>query len=406
MPKSKSFKGKNLIGEDFSGQNLHGTDFLQADLRNANFAGAVLRDVNFRSSQLNSANFNSAQLTGCNIKSSNFLDASLEDVGSQSLKGFPTALPRGWSIDQGCLFGPKANLTGAVLRVGLKYAPPFVFSMEQHFHDHGVRRLDGFTFADDIKNSLVFIDLSMANFRGATLSGIMSRFEAKHANFSEAKFNQMNFFSIDFAGSDFNNSLFEHAIFHSCNLEGVNFEGSDLSGVELLQTKSTGLLGNPRKLPRGFIFKFGCILGNDVDLSHADLSGANLQDMTLRKVSLEWSNLTGANLMNTDLSGANLRGVNLSGANLTNANLSDVKWSNSSNIEGATTTGTKFLQHAAYPSDNNPDLNFTDPHEYPEEMLLNLVKGIDRVVGRPSALPPLFAFTTQRGIFTDWQFES
>jgi uncharacterized protein YjbI with pentapeptide repeats len=90
-------KNQNYIGMDLSrcslaGQDLTGANFKNANLSNVNFAGATLAGVIL----------DGATLTGAN----------LYGVVSSGSPGSPKALPTGWVLSAGILFGRGANLAG------------------------------------------------------------------------------------------------------------------------------------------------------------------------------------------------------------------------------------------------------------------------------------------------------
>ena len=92
--------GANLIDANLSG----------ADLRRADLSGAILSGADLSRANLRYANLLGADLSGADLRSAN-----LTGVLSGAITGAPSALPSDWSIVNGYLIGPGANLSGADL---------------------------------------------------------------------------------------------------------------------------------------------------------------------------------------------------------------------------------------------------------------------------------------------------
>jgi len=61
------------------------------------------------------ADLRNANLSGTNLDSVDLSDFDLTGVMSGGIGGTPLALPIGWTLNNGYLFGPGANLSGADL---------------------------------------------------------------------------------------------------------------------------------------------------------------------------------------------------------------------------------------------------------------------------------------------------
>lgn len=123
------------------------------------------------------------------------------------------------------------------------------------------------------------------------------------------------------------------------DLGGTSVWGADFSGATLTGVRSGGVLGEPAKLPAGWILKSRFLLGPGADLSGSnasnwDFSGVDFTGMTLTGTNFWLANLSGADLSgatiapstppnfdSTNLSGADLSGLDLSKATVTNATL-------------------------------------------------------------------------------------
>ncbi len=122
--------GANLTGADLSGTNLTGANLTHATVSNAlvtgaNLTGATLSDATLTDASLNAANLTNAVLTSADLLNADLskvtltgatlTGANLGDVQSGGITGTAAALPSGWSVVDGYLVGPSADLTDAVL---------------------------------------------------------------------------------------------------------------------------------------------------------------------------------------------------------------------------------------------------------------------------------------------------
>lgn len=131
----------DLAGADLSGLTLTGTDLFGADLSGATLAGAILRDCN-----LSSVDLTGADLSGLTMRGD----------PSSGITGTPRLLPVDWSLVEGYLVGPGADLDEADLS----------------FADLTGADLTGadLTGADLISADVSHADLSGANLEGADIS--------------------------------------------------------------------------------------------------------------------------------------------------------------------------------------------------------------------------------------------
>ena len=213
---------------------------------------------------------------------------------------------------------------------------------------------------------------------------------------SEGSFEKINLSGLDLSYAKLNHSqlvridlsraILSHADLTGADLTGTDLTGANLSGAKLGKTilkdiKSSGIIGSPDTLSKGYYLVDGCIIGPDTiipeslsnkykqikignknetkqylvgpkvnlagvdlsqikrfDLNNADLTGANLSRAILTGVHLSDVNLIGANLTNVNFTDVNLTGSNLTGADLTDAVLSNATF-NSCNLTRADLTG-------------------------------------------------------------------
>jgi uncharacterized protein YjbI with pentapeptide repeats len=112
---SAIFQYTSLTSSTLVGANLTGAGFYDSSLYNDNLTGANLTNTNHSTTDFGLANLTNAILTGASLLFSTRLgDATLTGVRSGGVTGDPT-LPVGWSLVSGYLVGPGANLTGALL---------------------------------------------------------------------------------------------------------------------------------------------------------------------------------------------------------------------------------------------------------------------------------------------------
>jgi uncharacterized protein YjbI with pentapeptide repeats len=110
----------NLINADLSDVDLSGVDMQAADLGGANLTGANLNSASLIGTSLSTADFTDADFTdaslaGTDLRDAELSGATLTGVGSGLIEGSPSSLPANWSLTVGFLVGPGANLNDANL---------------------------------------------------------------------------------------------------------------------------------------------------------------------------------------------------------------------------------------------------------------------------------------------------
>ncbi len=277
----------DLAGADLE-TNLSGANLSDADLETTFFIGANLSGVNLTGAYLYFAYMNDATLTDANLDDADLNLANLTGVVSGGITGTPAVLPGDWSLVDGYLVGPLANLTGANL-----------------------------TDANLSSADLGYAALTDANLSGANLSGVdLNRVISggiigtpsalpagwllvdgyligQDANLTDANLNGANLTDADL----------ELAELIGATLANANLSSVELSGADLYDVASGGITGTPSTFPNdSWSIVNGYLVGPGANLTDAMLNGA-------------------------DLSGVDLTTSNLTGANLTGANLSGVIWS-------------------------------------------------------------------------------
>lgn len=234
-----------------------------ANLANADLTGADLDGADLASAYLDGANLSDADLVGAN-----FGDANLMNVISGGITGAPSALPSGWTLIDGYLVGPHANLVNADLANA----------------DLADVNLDESNLADADLNdaaltnaNLEYAELSGANMAGADLTGVSSGGIFGTPAALPAPWLLANGYLVGpdtgLAGARLVFSDLVDADFTDDSLSGAILYGSDMSGADL----------------------------SDADLTGANLGGADLTGDDLSNVT--WSNTTCPDGSNSDSDG-------------------------------------------------------------------------------------------------------
>jgi uncharacterized protein YjbI with pentapeptide repeats len=301
---SANLSGLNLTGMSFAGvTGLTGVNMSNSNLTNVNFSNASLLGFN---------------LSGANLTGTNFTNANLNGVisGSVTSTSAPT-LPASWTLTNGYLIGPGANLSGASLAsINLSN-----------------RALNTTNFSN--------ATLTNANFSGAVLtSGIFTSTNLSGANLSTAWLKDANLTSANLSGANLT----------AAKLLGATLTSTNLSNATLTNVSSGAVVATPAPtFPSGWGLVAGYILGSTADLTNATLTSANLGTFNLSSATLTGvksgsltgnptlpstfrmiggylvgpgADLTNANLSNQNLSTLSLNGTILKGASLGGANLS------------------------------------------------------------------------------------
>ena len=265
-----------------------------ANLQECNFAFTSLSGTDLTGADLQYADLEGTNLSETTLTGANLTGADLQYIGSGGVSGTPAALPAGWAVGGGYLFGPGVSLDWA--------------------------DLSGITFpAADLTGA----DLEGANLTGDALGAVTS--------FSTA--------DLEFA-----------------DLSGTDLQGARLAGADLSSVSSGGVTGIPASLPTGWGLAGGYLVGPDASLSWgtdlagatfpaADLTGADLEGATVTGAelaavtSLEDANLQFADFAGSDLTGEDLTGADLAGANFAGADLTGVTWSDTTCPDGSNSDG-------------------------------------------------------------------
>ena len=184
-----------LSGADLRTSTLRGADLSVANLQNANLENADLSGADLYAADFNGADLNGAILTGAKLNNTDFSASNLDGVTSGQLifddRGGilePIKLPREWTIINGYLIGPKANLSDA--------------------------QLSG--------RNLTELNLSGADLSGADLSGS----NLNEVNLQGANLQGANLGETSLAGTNFNGADLSQAI-----VAGTNFNESSFAGA-------------------------------------------------------------------------------------------------------------------------------------------------------------------------------
>ncbi len=240
-----------------------------ANLSGSNFAGMDLTGQNLGWVDLSGSSFVGSNLTGVNIVGANFVGADFTGVLSGNITGAAAALPSGFRLIQGFLFGPEANLT-----------------------PHG-------------SGGTVSVNLSGVDLSGTDLHG---------ANLNYSSFTNCNFTGADLQGASLN-AIFSNSNLTDANLSfsvgltnlsntpvtGANIDSADFGGINLTKVVSGGLVGTPLRLSPYVRLLNGYLVGPVANLSRANLAGSDLSGMNLNSIDFTGADLTGVNLARTSI---------------------------------------------------------------------------------------------------------
>ncbi len=210
------------------------------------------------------ANFTRSNFSGVNISNLNFENAIFTGVVSGGTTGQNYTLPTDWSVRNGYLIGPTANLSNA--------------NLSGSYFDLNGTNLSGANLAGAYLYEQKLIG---ANLTGATLSistGIGS------GDFLSANFKNANLNGAILSGVVINGAVLD---FENVSFDNANFTGADFRGATFNGAYGTGIIGVPQFVS-GYAVINGSLLGPSVYLQGAtfknspnligiglDLTGAN-----------------------------------------------------------------------------------------------------------------------------------
>mgnify|MGYP006269252949 CR=1 FL=1 len=346
--------GANLSGADLSktvitnislaDADLSNTDFTNADLFNLNLSNANLSNSNLTNTYLRSANFTGTKLTGSTLANTNLQYTTLDGVQSGSISGTPKGLSASWKLVKGYLVGPKADLTGADLTGADLTGADLTQSRLSNAN---------LTSADLTGAKLSKADIYHANFTGATLSKVSSGdingpatlpsewklvrgylvgpgADLSYANLSGTDLSGLNLSNTDLnsaqligaktstdnLGADFSGAILDYANLTDAdlsystfvsssiatNLLRTNISHSDLHDAKMNffthfdQTIANDTTGG-MKLPSGYSFYLGYIIGPNMNLSNANLRGGRFGNLNLTGSDITGAHFEGASWM-------------------------------------------------------------------------------------------------------------
>ena len=180
--------GADLAGADLAGISLAapflpGANLTGANLTDASLTGGVLSSADLDGATLTNADLSHTDLGDANLTGVNLSSVNLNGVSSGGIVGSPSGLPSSWSLVNGYLVGPSANLTNAIL-IGTNL-----------------------TGADLAGADLFNADLDSTNLTGANLTGAgPSDANLTNANLTDTNLTGANFTGADLAGVTWSNT--------------------------------------------------------------------------------------------------------------------------------------------------------------------------------------------------------
>jgi len=323
---------------DFRKFNIHGVNFRGSFLVRANLAGIDMRDVWI----------DSGGIINSNVDGTNFDGVDFEGFRTLGVTGTPSALPSGWVLRGGFMFGMYANLSS------LDFSNFDFTGLDLTEVNLNAANLANSNLAGlDLRNtSIVGANLSGANIEGTNLTDVditgliaanvigtpiglnenWTKFQGfligPTANLSSADFSGLDLRSLNLSGVNLISAnlsncnlagmTLDGGILAGVNLSGANVTGTSFSNVNFSGVVARGLVGTPDDIPFPWKLRNGFLLGPQVNLNGANLSGLNLSGLDLTGATFDSANLSNADLRGTKLTGAYLGDTNLTGANLLN----------------------------------------------------------------------------------------
>jgi len=284
--------------------------------------GADLQNVNFGSADLSNRDLSWANISGANLSGANLTGVIASNVTSSST----TRLPVGWSVNNGFLVGPGANLSNADLS-GMDLSGANVSNAN-------------FTSATFSGTTLRRANVTGANFSSTSPAGLITGgligtaatlptgwtqqggwFLGQNANLTGMKLTGTDLTGLNLSGANLTNALLTNVNLTNTNLSSANLKNTKLSGVNLSgatltgATTTTGITGtsltsNAQTTLPSTDWK---IVGGVLVGPSANLKSVNLSSLNLSNTNLTSATLTGANISGTNFTGATLTNV-LSGS--------------------------------------------------------------------------------------------
>ncbi len=309
--------------------SIRNSDFRAADLSNATLIESSLRGTNFSNADFTNARLENVDLTGTNLR-----NAKLDGLRAIKIVGKPSALPKGWTVQNGILLGPSADLAEVNLS-----------DMNLAGLDLSGANLSYANLNDSTVSNLRLKDAQLFGLEASNLKGRTSILPAGFVFVGKAIIGA----GQDLSGRDFSNIDLSGVDLTSSNLHGVRLDGAKMKLATLHRVRSGSVSGTPSSLPQGWKMVSGHIVGPTADLRNSEF----------RKVSLKGLNLSGAlldGIQSSELSSGPATlpknwqyrsgfilgpNANLRLANLRNLDLSKVDFSYA-NFEKADVSGSSF----------------------------------------------------------------
>ncbi len=259
---------------------------------------------------LSGLNFTDCDFTGMNLTGANFTGADLTGARGTGIVGTPAALPTGWTVISGVLFGPGTNLDNLDLT-----------GLDLHGQDLSGAHLwhTNFTGADLTGANLTGADLIQVDFHSANLTGANLTQQITHsaqygatADFTDANLSSAHLGPSMFTYPTSPGAGYKHLVFTGANLDGTDLRRLDAVGGVV----SGGVTGTPL-LPAHWGFAGGYLFAPYSDFSGIDLTGVDLSGFTLDGDNLTDANLTDANLADATFINTNVTGTTFTGATAT-----------------------------------------------------------------------------------------
>ena len=190
---------------------------------NADLGGCNLTGVDLSGVDLSNANLADATLTNANLTNTNLSGALLQGVVSGGIVGVPSSLPSPWSLVDGYLIGPSADLRNADL------SGATLTNADLSVANFGKADL---TNADLSGANLSYASFYETTLTDANLSGAdMFRAYLDLATAEGANFTDAYLVAASMEAADFQEAILTGANLSYADLSAAHLDGADLTGV-------------------------------------------------------------------------------------------------------------------------------------------------------------------------------
>jgi uncharacterized protein YjbI with pentapeptide repeats len=280
-----------LVGANLFRARLNATRLNGANLTGANLTGANMRYARLNDAEMLGAILDGANMTGAELNGAELSGAQLQNAKTGKIDGTPRSLPDEWKLVGKALVGPCANLEGASFSFGGDLSNTNLDgarldeSSLYHTKSGGIRGVpsalpsrwslvDGYLIGPDA--DLGGADLGGSDLRGVSSGSIIGRprslparwklvdgyLAGPGANLRDARLIDIDLTGADLTGADLTGAdltgatlkrtILTDADLTRAVIKGADFTGAVLAGVILTEESYADINGAPSELPDGW----------------------------------------------------------------------------------------------------------------------------------------------------------